>query len=163
MKGTVRRVLRELLKDSSRSDRELAKGLRVSQPTVSRVRNRLVKDGVIRQFTVIPDFNALGFELLAITSFTSRESKEIEEKARKWTASKPNVVLAAAARGQGRNSVMISFHKNYSDYFNFISEVKGLGGNEVTGYDTLLVSLQGPIVKPFSLKYLAELIETSKE
>lgn len=163
MKDTVRRILRELLKDSSRSDRELAKGLRVSQPTVSRVRNRLVEEGLIRQFTVIPDFVALGFELLAITSFMSKDTKEIEERARKWTTSKPNVLFAAGAQGKRRNAVMISVHKNYSDYYNFISEIKGLGGDDLTDYDTMLVSLEGPIVKNFSLKYLAELLETSKD
>jgi len=36
------RLLLELLKDSKRSDRELAKVLGVSQPTVSRTRSRLV-------------------------------------------------------------------------------------------------------------------------
>jgi DNA-binding Lrp family transcriptional regulator len=49
-------LLLELLKDSKRSDRELAKVLGVSQPTVSRMRSRLVKEGVIRDFTVVPDF-----------------------------------------------------------------------------------------------------------
>jgi len=53
-KKLMRKLLSELLKDSKRSDRELAKALGVSQPTVTRNRSRLVKDGVIREFTVIP-------------------------------------------------------------------------------------------------------------
>ena len=164
MKRTVKSVLCELLKDASRSDRELAKSLRVSQPTVSRVRNKLVENGLIRQFTVIPDFNALGFEILAITSFTSKDSKETHERVKKWAASKPNILFAAAAQGKGRNELMISLHKNYSEYHSFISEVKGLGREaEVSGYDTLLVSLKGPIVKSFSLKYLAEVLQASKD
>ena len=60
-------LLLELLKDSKRSDRELAKVLDVSQPTVSRMRSRRVKEGVIREFTVIPDFVKLGYEIMAIT------------------------------------------------------------------------------------------------
>ena len=46
MKDRMMKVLLELLKDSKRSDRELAKVLGVSQPTVSRTRWRLVKEGI---------------------------------------------------------------------------------------------------------------------
>jgi len=54
MKKIMMKLLSELLKDSSRSDRKLGKILGVSQPTVSRTRNKLVKDEVIQQFTIIP-------------------------------------------------------------------------------------------------------------
>ncbi|NIO38282.1 winged helix-turn-helix transcriptional regulator, partial [Candidatus Bathyarchaeota archaeon] len=45
-------LLRELLKNSKRSDRELAKILGVSQPTVTRTRNRLEKNGMIQDYTI---------------------------------------------------------------------------------------------------------------
>ena len=38
------RILAELMKNSRLSDRELAKRMRVSQPTVSRIRTQLEKD-----------------------------------------------------------------------------------------------------------------------
>jgi len=163
VKRTMSRVLCELLRDSSKSDRELAKVLGVSQPTVSRLRNRLVEDGLIRHFTVIPDVKALGFELIAITSFTSNDSKEKEERARKWTMGKANVLFAARAEGNRRNSIMVSLHKNYTDYYNFISEIKRECGDIVADYDTLLVCLGDLIVKHFSVKYLADLLEPSKD
>jgi len=163
MKKTMKRVLCELLKDSSRSDRELAKQLGVSQPTVSRMRNRLVEEGLIKHFSVTPDFNALGFEIIAITNFASKQSDEITEKARKWTMSRPNVLFAAGAEVKGRNAVMISLHKNYTDYHNFISEVKNEGRDIISDYDTMLVSLGGLVIKPFSLKYIAEILENSKD
>ena len=60
------RLLRELLKNSKRSDRELAKVLGVSQPTITRIRHKLEQEGVIRDYTIIPDFKKLGFEIMAI-------------------------------------------------------------------------------------------------
>jgi DNA-binding Lrp family transcriptional regulator len=60
MKQKMRQLLSELLKDSKRSDRELAKTLKISQPTVSRMRHTLVKKKVITQFTAIPDPANLG-------------------------------------------------------------------------------------------------------
>lgn len=41
MKEVELRLAAELMKNSRRSDRELAKALKVSQPTVSRMRNKL--------------------------------------------------------------------------------------------------------------------------
>jgi len=163
MKKTMKRILCELLRGSSKSDRELAKHLGVSQPTVSRPRNRLVEEGLIKHFSVTPDLNALGFEIIAITSFTSKHSDEITEKARKWTMSRPNVLFAAMAEGKGKNAVMVSLHKDYTDYHNFISEIKNDGRDIVADYDTMLVSLGGLVIKPFSLKYIADILEKSKE
>ena len=44
---TIFQLLRELLKNSKRSDRDLAKSLGVSQPTLTRMRKRLEKEGYI--------------------------------------------------------------------------------------------------------------------
>ena len=60
-------ILSELMKDSRRSDRELAKQLKMSQPTVSRIRNKLEKAGYIEEYTLIPNFTKLGYNLMALT------------------------------------------------------------------------------------------------
>ena len=160
MKKKMMSLLLELLKDSKRSDRELAKVLGVSQPTVSRMRQRLVEEGVIKEFTVIPDFVKMGYEIMAISSFRSIRAKGITERAVKWIMAKPNIIFASGAQGMGKNAVIISFHKNYTDFSKFLRDLRSEGGDDLEGYDTLLISLEGPIVKPFSPKYLAELEET---
>jgi DNA-binding Lrp family transcriptional regulator len=149
-------LLLELLRDSKRSDRELAKVLGVSQPTVSRMRSRLVKEGIIQDFTVIPDFVRMGYEIMAINCFKSKSSKELAEKAKKWMMSKPNIIFAAAAQGMGKNGIMISLHRDYTDFSNFLVEVMAEDETVMKEYDTMLISLKGRIVKPLSLKYLAE-------
>ncbi len=60
-------LLSELMKNSRRSDRELAKAIGSTQPTVTRTRRKLEKLGVIREYTAIPDFSKLGYELLSLT------------------------------------------------------------------------------------------------
>ena len=159
-KKMMLKLLSELLKNSKKSDRDLAKVLGVSQPTVSRMRSELTKEGLIQEYTIIPDFAKLGFEILAVSCFRSREKKELTEKARKVTMSKPNIVLAASCEGMGMNAMVVSLHKNYADYSNFIREIRSEGGNDIESSNTFLVALSGLVVKPFSLKYLAELVET---
>jgi len=153
------RLLSELLKNSNRSDREVARALGTSQPTVTRSRNRLLKEGMIREFTIIPDFLEMGFELVAITCVKAKPSKDLIEKAIKVTTSDPKIVFAARADGMGKNAVMVSLHRNYSEYSNFIANLMLEHGKDIEDYDTLLVSLAGLIVKPFSLKYIAEKVE----
>jgi len=48
MKGIELKLVSELLKNSRRSDRDLAKTIEVSQPTVSRLLKKLKKDGIIK-------------------------------------------------------------------------------------------------------------------
>ena len=163
MKKTMKNLLFELLKDSSRSDRALAKVLGVSQATVSRMRNKLVRDGLIRQFTVIPDFAKMGYEIMAITCFKAKMKMESIERARKWAMARPSIIFAGRAEGMGKNGVMISMHKDFADFSSFIADLMMEWGEDVQDYSTLLTPLKGTIVKPFSLKYLAQREETSED
>lgn len=159
MKKKMLNLLLELLKDSKRSDRELAKVLGVSQPTVSRTRSKLVKEGIIQEFTVIPDFVKMGYEIMAITTFQTR-ANSMEERTAKWAGARPNVIFAARANGMGKNGVAISVHKSFTDYSNFVSDLRLEWGDALGDYDMILISLRDLIAKPLSLKYLAEQKET---
>jgi len=156
MEKKMASLLLELLKDSKRSDREIATVLGVSQPTVSRMRWRLEEEGVIKDFTVIPDFVKMGYEIMAIVFFKLRVTKASVEKAIKVTMARPNIIFASEAEGIGKNGVIISLHKNYTDFSNFLSDLKLEGGDDLQDFDALLISLKEKAVKPLSLKYLGE-------
>jgi len=153
-------LLLELLKDSKRSDREIAKVLGVSQPTVSRMRWRLEEEGWIKDFTVIPDFVKMGYEIMAISYFKSKVTEESVEKAVKVTMARPNIIFASEAEGIEKNGVIISLHKSYTDYSKFLLDLRLEGGDDLQDCDALLISLKGRIIKPLSLAYLAEQKET---
>jgi len=161
MKERVRNLLLELLKDSKRSDRELAKVLGVSQPTITRMRSRLVEEGVIKEFTVIPDFVKMGYEIMAISCVKKKKAlTEITKKAIEWARKYPNIIFAARAEGMGKNGVMISLHKNYADFSNFVAEQLQYWEDDIENHDIMLISLKGIIAKPLSLAYLADVEET---
>jgi hypothetical protein len=99
---------------------------------------------------------------MAISCVKKREAiTEPTEKAMKWMKKYPNIIFAARAEGMGKNGIMISLHKSYTDFSNFVAEQLQYWGEDVVDHDNMLVSLRGIIVKPLSLKYLAELEETS--
>lgn len=66
MKDIKSKLLFELLKNSKRSDRELAKVLGVSQPTITRRRKELEKTA-IEEYTIIPKWEKFGYEIAAFT------------------------------------------------------------------------------------------------
>jgi DNA-binding Lrp family transcriptional regulator len=158
MKKRMFSLLLELLKSSKRSDRELAKVLGVSQPTVSRMRKRLEKEGFIRDFTIIPDFAKMGYQIAAFTFLRfSERNRELMEKAREWVKNLPSVVFAADGEGLGMGAVMVSIHKDYADYSRLISTLKQDWQPNLRDAESFLFSVKRPelVAKPFSLKYLA--------
>lgn len=155
----MKKVLFELLKNSRRSDRQLAREMGTSQPTVTRTRNKLEKDGWIKEYTVMPNFEKIGIQLMVITIFKTRWKKESVERGRKASMTRPNVIFSARAEGMGgRNVVVISLHRDYPSYADFIENIMKEYADDIETYDTLLVSLKGRVAKPLSLSYLAELL-----
>ncbi|UCC28163.1 MAG: Lrp/AsnC family transcriptional regulator [Candidatus Bathyarchaeota archaeon] len=164
MKELMMKLLLQLITNSSRSDRKLAQVLGVSQATVSRTRARLVKEGMIEEFTVIPNFTKMGFEIMAITvgKFKRPRSPEMTERGRKWMNEHPNIIFSSRASGMGKNAVIISLHKNYADYNEFFQKSMSDWADAIEGHDNILISLKGPVVKPLSLRYLSELFENQE-
>jgi len=162
MKPVMLKLVSELFRNSRKSDREIARKLGVSQPTVSRMRGKLENEGVIQEYTIIPDFAKLGYELVAISCVKARTRTDYVERAKKWVKNYPNVVLMARAEGAGKNGVMISLHRSYTDYSKFVSETQMHWEDDIQTYETMLVSLKGPVVRAFSLRSLAEDIEGTK-
>jgi DNA-binding Lrp family transcriptional regulator len=124
LKDIELKLISELMKNSRRSDRELAKVLGVSQPTVSRTLERLVKRGMIREYTVIPDFQKLGYQLASITlvKMKSGLSPEDLEHARQISLKNMQekapleIVLFERGMGDGYNGVLVSLHHSYTEY-----------------------------------------------
>jgi DNA-binding Lrp family transcriptional regulator len=157
-KTKLKRLLLEYLKDSNRSDRQLAKVLGVSQPTVSRMKNRLLKKGLVRHFSAIPDFAKMGYEIMAFSfvKFNMEQVMKIEEKIKEWVQSHPRIIFSSRAEGMGMDAINVSLHKNYAEFTNFLLEHKNKWGKFMAEAHYILVDLGGNITKPLSFKYLAE-------
>jgi len=163
MKEIDYKILSELMKNSKTSDRKLAKKLGVSQPTVTRRRARLEKV-MIDGYTVIPDWEKIGYKLLSIILIKSKpvfSAKEkyiaIRKRGVEWLMKQPNIIMGGACEGMGVNSFIISVHRNYGEYDEFIHEVRMHLGDLIDDLNTLIINLRAKErLKPLHLKYLAE-------
>jgi len=174
LKETERKMLAELVKNSRRSDRELAKAIGASQPTATRIRTKLEKEGYVREYTAIPDLSKAGYELLAIT-LIKLDPKQlvvgndvIDFKANHYKALTENsnaVILMKRGMGLGYDAVIISLHMDYSSCDKFRSLLREKMVGRIAGIDTFLINLEDeenslPIS---SYTFASQLMEFAKE
>lgn len=123
------KLLAELLKDSHRSDRQLAKALGVSQPTVTR-RRAILEEQYLHGYTAIPKLDKINFEILAFTFFSTATFTNTEPQ--KFFADRKGVMMVMAGRGLNSNAVCVSVHKTYQGYHKFMREVDSSGQKTVS-------------------------------
>jgi DNA-binding Lrp family transcriptional regulator len=155
-------LLWELIKDSRRSDRQLAKFLGMSQPTITRRRARVER--IIDGYTAIPKFPRIGFELVAFTFVKSRVKYGVSEKRKdalkktvEWFMKQPNVVFSISGQGMGWDGVCISFHKNYTDFAKFVRKHDSELSDFIVESQTFIADINSEtVMKPFHFEYLAD-------
>jgi DNA-binding Lrp family transcriptional regulator len=113
------------------------------------MKKKLEQTGVIKEYTIIPDFHKLGYEILGITSINAADSSSVWgfEKIRKLTTelekNNPHASLMAVnGVGNRKNRTFITFYRDYSAYNEAMKLTKQLPFADVDTLDTFLVSLE---------------------
>jgi len=148
-----KQVLRELIKNCKTSDQEIARKLKTSRPTISKIRNRLEKKRIIKGYTSLVNFEKLGLNIQAVVLFRWKDyskSKELEETI-KFIKSLQEVILFVKGEGLGsKTDLIISFHEDLKDYEKFIRKLKYHWKNNVENAEIFLSSIDG-IFKNYDL------------
>jgi DNA-binding Lrp family transcriptional regulator len=163
LKGVELRLVSELMKNSRRSDRELARAIGTSQPTVSRTIKKLEKQGIIKEYTMIPDFSKLGYRILAITFVKLGRvpsHEQIEEARRIATESLDaealEIVMLETGLGLGSDLVFVTYHEDYSSHVKFIAWLRQFDFLTIEGVKNFLVSLEDTVrYRPLTFSALA--------
>jgi DNA-binding Lrp family transcriptional regulator len=157
------KILCELMENSRKSDREIARNLGVSQPTVSRIRGKLEKEGYIKEYTLIPDFSKLGYKIMAITFSLSRglDKGEADEAKKKFLDSVKNkqidFVMLERGLGLGFDGVFISFHKDYASYHRALENLRQFKFLPMDKIDSFLIDLDDDVhYRPLTFSTLAK-------
>ena len=159
MKELEMKLLYELMKNSRRSDRSLAKVLGVGQPTVSRMVKKLQKDlGVM--FTASADLGKVGFEIIAIT-FGRKGEKQLEEQMISEFLGEFNNSIIFASTGRSSDidadRMVISMHRSYSDYVEFKRYLQTRWSGTISVKGSFIISLgTDRTIRPLSTHYLFE-------
>jgi len=165
MKDIELKLVSELFKNSRRSDRQLAKALGVSEPTISRVIRKLEREGVIKEYTLVADFRKLGIELVAFTfgvwspeKMKDHPQDERVEKAKRFLSEHPNVIYASSGQGLKMDRLMVTVHKSYQDYSEFMRQARAEWEGLVR-LESFIISLDSDVVTfPFSFRNMDKYI-----
>ncbi len=172
MKDLEIKMLSELMKNSRRSDRELAKAVGTSQPTATRIRTKLEKEGYVKEYTAIPDFIKIGYTIMALT-FLKFDQKSVVaqsdynfkkvhfEAIEQYPMSA--VFLAKQGIGLGHDKVILSFHPSYGAFDKFQLYVKEKMSAQIHSMSAFLVNLEDEKNNlPFTFKIFASQILSSE-
>jgi DNA-binding Lrp family transcriptional regulator len=167
LKDVEVRIIAELMKNSRRSDRELAHAVGVSQPTVSRIIKRLEEEGVIEEYTMIPNFKRLGYEIMGVSFFGRGEPskkddrEELVKAAVEFEKKNPHAnLIAVNGIGLGKGRMFITFYRDYSAYNKAMQVARKLPHMETESLESFLVNLDESNYRLLSLKQVAAHIES---
>ncbi|HVO36542.1 MAG TPA: Lrp/AsnC family transcriptional regulator [Candidatus Acidoferrum sp.] len=161
MKESERKIICELIKNSRESDREIAKVVGVSQPTVTRTRKRLEDEGLI-QYVGIPNLTKMGYEIMAFMFASWKHEKYPDTRvseAKNFIAKHPNILFVSTGKGANSDRMGISVHKNYSDYAKYMREIKAEWAELMEITDMFVISLNSDnILRNFTFREFADYI-----
>jgi DNA-binding Lrp family transcriptional regulator len=134
-----KKLLKELLKDSKRSYRELAKSIGVSAATVINHIQRLESGGVIIDYSSRLDHERMGYELTVVTEIIVSKGKLLETDAE--IAKIPNVCAVYDITGQTDAMVVAKF-KSRNDLSEFTKKLLAMPYVERTNTHVVLTTVK---------------------
>ena len=134
-----KKLLKELLIDSKRSFRELAKSIGVSAATVINHVQRLESGGVIKDYSVRLDHERLGYELTVVTEIIVSKGKLLETDAE--IAKISNVCAVYDITGQTDAMVVAKFTSR-SDLSDFTKKLLAMPYVERTNTHVVLTTVK---------------------
>jgi len=170
LKEAELKLIAELMKNSHRSDRELAKATGLSQPTVSRLRMKLENGGYIKEYTIIPDFEKLGYTIMAITfvkisrHLTPEQIEEARQIAKEeLDKSLLGVIMLERGLGLKYDGVIVAYYEDYVAYLKHMNMLRQYPFLETSEIESFLISLKDTVrYRPLTFKALAEHLLTLK-
>jgi len=165
LSGLDYKILFELMKNSKISDRKLAKKIGVSQPTVTRRRARLEREGVL-EYTAIPNFEKLGLGIIAFSftkwnpEFYQVSKEEFARKTAEYVKKRPNLILVSSGRGLGMTRMSMSIHTDYADLVKFTKDAKTEWGPYVGEIESFIISVGADrFLRKLTFKHLPEYLK----
>ena len=159
MKKRVRDVFVEIMKNSRKSDRDIAKKLEISQPTVTRIRRKLEKDA-IKDYTAIPVFPEIGIDLISFNfGRCDNPKKDVELCLKQMAKANPKTLFISAGEGMRKNCLVVALHNDYRDYVDFITSMRLKCSGMRTDFDSFIV----PTTRDHVLNFATPVLHLLKE
>lgn len=139
------KLLKLLARNSRASLRELAKSLGVAVSTVHARLQKLLRDGLIKRFTIVPDYERLGYPITAVI-LVSVEGGAIEEVASKL-AEEPNLIAVYDVTGD-YDLILVGKFRSMSELNLFLKRLNKMYSIKRTVTSVVLKVFKEDLVSP---------------
>jgi hypothetical protein len=118
---------------------------------------------------VVPEFDKIGYEIVALTfaktkAFSTENMDKRMKEIQEWAQKHPNIIFASDGEGLGKDTAMVSIHRDYSKYAEFVREYTIRFAESASDVQSFIISLKtGKLNKPFDLTYLSDDIDLTSE
>ena len=156
------KTLFELIKNSKRSDREIARSLSLWQSTITRYRKTLEKEGMIREYTIIPNLKKMGYQVLVFlfVKRPTRPRKAIispevwNKKMKEWVNDSPEVIFSIGVTVEW-DAVIVSLHRSIKSLDEYFKSFRKISEDFIADSKHFMAFLDGKdVLKPFSFRHL---------
>ncbi len=121
MDETDRRIINSLIIDSRLSYRELAKEVNVSVVTAMNRTKKLEKEGIIKRYTTIVDYDRIGFDVEVLIEIRISKGKLLEVE--KKISNHPNVFAVYDLTG-GFDAAILARFQNRRKMDSFLKKIQ---------------------------------------
>jgi hypothetical protein len=112
----------------------------------------LEKEGYIMEYTIVPNFNKIGYHIFALTFFRLKKDippdemhKAVKLGLEKSLQAPPNVVVIERGIGLHSESFIASFHKDYASYTKLMQGVKTSQYLDASTVENFMVDLDDKV------------------
>jgi DNA-binding Lrp family transcriptional regulator len=123
--------------------------LGVSQPTVTRTIHKLEAEGYIKEYTIVPDFAKMGYDLMAFTfikmreNLNTKEQNEFKDSIRKFAKEHPHAeLIGVQGIGLKKDYAFVSFFRDYSSFAEIQRHSRNFPFSSVDELESFLVNLK---------------------
>jgi len=138
---TERRFLTSLTKNGDKNDSEIAKEMKVSKATVSRIRKKLTEEGLLAGATPTLDLEKMGicFYYVLVFQWNAFADRKLTEKMeRDFTSTAQTIYFAEGSNPNSKYIAKMAF-VDFEDYNNFIAEFRGKYGASISDLETFFI------------------------
>ncbi|MCK4808345.1 MAG: Lrp/AsnC family transcriptional regulator [Candidatus Aenigmarchaeota archaeon] len=151
LKKKEKDVLLKLVENGRKTDKQIAKELNTTQPTVTRIRQKLERENYILKYYASPAFKKIGMNIIVITIMQWTDYSKAEELKNFIKDIKANNNVICFARGNGlsgRTAFFVSAHKDMKSYEDFVVDIKSRWSKYIREIDQFISSIEN-VFKPF--------------
>lgn len=160
------KTLFALISSGGKSDREIAKTLRISNSSLSRKRKKLEEEGYIKEYTLIPNFYKMGLKVIVFSSCSTSDvvPPENAKFIQDLMLNIPELLCLFEGHDvEGTNWFAVTVHRDYDEfvelYKNVMEECGALQHMPHVESKRLVFHTNRLLPKAFSLRQLEFLFQ----